>query len=162
MTTVVVPHVANNRANSPTVLGKSAVAVPLTGTTNETTLATITVPGGALGLNGQIEAILHFTYTSSANNKTLRLKFGGTTFFQISATTTANYQLYLRVSNRNSAASQLAFTLTNGTSGLGQSGSAIVTGTIDTTADQDILITGQLALGTETIQLESYLITLVN
>ena len=160
MTTVIVPHVANNRANSPTILGKSAVAVPLTGTTNETTLATISVPGGSMGLNGQIESILHFTYTSSANNKILRLKLGATTFWQITATTTANYQLYTRICNRNSTSSQVHFTLSAGTSGFGQSGSAVTTGVIDTTADQDITITGQLASAAETIQLESYLIIL--
>lgn len=143
---------------SETLLAASAVAVPLTGTTNETTLATITVPGGSMGPNGQFEAVLHFTYTNSANNKTLRLKFGGTTFWQVAATTTANYQVYIRVCNRNSNSSQVHFTLTAGTSGLGQSGSAVTTGTIDTSSDQNILITGQLANSGETIQLESYLI----
>ena len=145
------------------VLAQSAVAVPLTGSTSETTLATITLPAGAMGANGQIEIEALFSTTNSANTKTLRFKFGGSTIHSIAFTTTAGAQMRKRLSNRNSASSQVAANAsaqidfnTSTSTNFG----APATYAVDTSAAVTILITGQLANSGETITLESYRILL--
>lgn len=141
------------------ILAQSAVAQTVTGATTETTLATIAIPAGSMGGNGQFEVITVWSYTNSANNKVLRVKLGATQFTVGTMTTTASSQLYTRVANRNSAASQVAHAAGNAP-GFASSSGAVTTGTIDTSTDQNITITGQLALGTESITLESFIVKL--
>lgn len=148
---------SNNPAQLGRVLAQSAVAVPLTGSTSETTLATITVPAGAMGANGRIEIATDWSYTSSANNKTIKIKLGATQLYSLSQTTSTGMGTRTSVANRNSASSQRCLTL-------GHNGSAInvgfATSAIDTSASTDITITGQLVVGTETVTLESYQVLL--
>lgn len=135
---------------------KSAVAVSHTGDTTETTLATCTLPGNALGTNGQVEIMVLVSWTNNANTKTLRVKFGAMVLQNTGLSGNASQQVLLRVANRNSAASQVAFP--SSPSGLGSGGAvAPTTGTVDTTANVDITITGQLGVGTDTMTLESYI-----
>lgn len=145
-------------APSPIVLGQSAVAVPLTGGTGETTLATITVPAGALGANGRVVIEVDFTHTNSANAKTLRVKWGSSTSYSPAPTTTAGTSAQIIIANRNVTNSQRVLTKQLNSANSTAYGSG--TPTQDTTASVDITITGQLALGTETITLESYQVLL--
>lgn len=137
---------------------KSAVAVVLTGTTAETTLATCTLPGNTMGPNGQVEIVgALFSFTNNANTKTPRFKFGSLTFQSSASSGTAGQQIAGRVANRNATNAQVAFA-GSGT-GFGTSTSnAPVTSAIDTTANVDITITGQLANSADTMTLESYMI----
>jgi len=139
--------------------GQSGVAVPLTGTTSETALVSVTIPAGSLGANGSIRITALLSYTNSANNKTIRVRFGdtlsGTVFAQSTLTTTTATRLTLTIHNRNSAASQIGG-LVNGS--LGGTASANITGAIDTTASQTLTISGQLASSGENITLESYVV----
>lgn len=137
-------------------LAQSAVAVPLTGTLTETTLATITIPANTLGANGQLELEALFSYTNSANSKTLRAKFGGTQYLNLTLTTTAASQSLVRIANRNAANSQVGNIV--GSNGFGNSSGTLVTSAIDTAADVNLTITGQLANTGETITLESYIV----
>jgi hypothetical protein len=141
-----------------TLLAASAVAIPLTGTTNETTLATVAVPAGAMGLNGAVEIRTTWSNTNSANNKTPRVRFGGasgTVYFAVILTTTVAYlDIPRRIRNRNSASSQVGVTSSGGT--FGTSGGAPTTSTVDTSATVDVVITGQLANSGENLTLESY------
>lgn len=143
------------------VIGASGVAVPVTGTTSETSLAGITIPANAMGPNGILRITALFSYTNSANNKTLRYRFGnglsGTIFAASVLTTTAATRLTQTIQNRNSASSQIGG-LVNGS--LGGTSSASITGTIDTTASKTLTISGQLANTGETITLESYIVEL--
>lgn len=145
---------------SATLLAASAVAASVTGTTNETALATVTIPAGAMGLNGAIEIRTVWMFTNSANTKTLRVRLGGiggTVFLNVAPTTTASSTDTRRIRNRGSAASQVGSAPASQVPGLiGSSSSFITTGTVDTSAAQDLVISGALALGTETITLESY------
>lgn len=141
------------------ILAQSAVAVSHTGDTNETTLATVTIPAGAMGANGQIEIETLWSYTNSGNNKNFKVKFGGVSFTNATATTTATAQTLTRIANRNSAASQVGF-VASSSNGLGTSTGSVVTANVDTSADVTLLITGSLALGSETITLESYIVKL--
>lgn len=135
------------------VLAQSAVAVAHTGDTNETTLATITVPAGAMGANGSATVEALFSYTNSANAKTLRIRFGGTQMVSIAATTTVSTRLQIRIHNRNATNSQVSVGFSPG---FGSSTGPVITAAIDTTAAVNITITGQLASAGETITLESH------
>lgn len=140
------------------VIAQSAVASPITGTTTETTLATITVPANVMGANGRIEITTMWSTTNSANNKTLRVKFGSLTMQSIVMTTNASIQVTAIIANRNNTASQVASP--NSSTGTGATTNAVQTASIDTTAAVTILITGQLANTGETITLEAYSVKL--
>lgn len=143
------------------VRAQSAVAVPHTGTTNETTLATIAIPAGAMGVSGALRVITVWSYTNSANNKTFRARLGGSTFATAVVTTTASSSSLWEVWNRNAANSQVS----NGSgagAGLGASGNATVTLAVDTSVAQNLTITAQLASAGETITLEAYTVEILN
>jgi hypothetical protein len=142
-----------------TLLAASGVAVALTGTTNETAMATISIPAGAMGLNGGVMVKSVWSYTNSANAKTIRGRLGGiagTTFLSFGATvTSAMSDMQRRFRNRGSASSQIC-SLPVGSFTNGGSTSAPATMAIDTAATQDVVLSGQLASAAETITLESY------
>lgn len=141
-------------AGTARVLAQSAVPLVKTGDTVETALATITIPGGMLGPNGSVRITTLWTHTNSANNKNMRVKFGGTQISVNTVTTTAASRDQRQINNRGSASSQIAFQ--GGTGGLGATTGAPVTTAFDTAAPVDITLTAQLALGTETMTLEAY------
>lgn len=147
-----VPPIPSRR---PIILAQSAIAASVTGTLVETVLATINIPGGIMGANGAIRVIPIWSYPSSANNKTLRVKFGATAFYDVVVTANVSAQALIVIRNRNSQASQVGFAPQSGT-GVGGSTSPIVTAALDTSVDQYITITGQLALAGENITLEGY------
>lgn len=141
----------------PFILAQSAVAVSVTGTLTETTLATITIPGGMMGPNGSLRITPLFTFTNSANTKTPRVKFGTAApvaFYAAAATTSVAVQPITNIRNR-AAASQ--FGMGAGfPAGIGSTGANPVTSSIDTTIDQTVTITGQLTNTGEIITLEGY------
>lgn len=139
---------------------QSAVQVPHTGNTAETTLATIQVPANAMGPNGRVRVTVLWSMTSSANNKTIRVRFGGTSgtiYQQQQLTTNQINRLQAEWANRNATNSQVGGPA-GASSGWGGSSAAIVTSAVDTTANADIVISGQLANSGETIALEHYLV----
>lgn len=150
--------------NAARILAQSAVAVSGAADTNENTLATIPVPANAMGPNGTLRIWTSWTYTNSANVKTIRVRFSGaagTQFFSRGETTTAIANNVTTISNRNATNSQVSGGTANGTltvTGLGTSTGAIVTGAVDTTVATTLVITGQKALDSETLTLERYLV----
>ncbi len=144
--------------SSNVILAASFVGASLTGTLIETTLATITVPGNTMGANGRIEIETIWSFTNSANNKTARVKFGGTTLQNIVLTTNNSMRTSCFIANRNNTASQVA--PPNSSTGSGATTNAIITAAIDTTSSVSITITGQLANTGETITLEGYIVRL--
>ncbi len=146
---------------SPIILKQTAVAVSITGTTDETTLASITVPAGLMGGSGSIRITSLWSHTVSANLKTLRASFGGTNFLTLSSSATiAAWQSFVMIRNRT-AATQAAFPAAGGNSGLGAATVAISTGAVNTAVDQVILLTAQLASAGETITLEGYTVEII-
>jgi Protein of unknown function (DUF2793) len=146
------------------VLARSGVSAGHTGSTSEATLATIAIPAGAMGPNGLLRVTTVWSFTNSANTKTLRVRLGGSggTVYQAPALTTGDSTMIQRViQNRNSASSQVGPSSTINNS-FGAQGGAVTTSTVDTASAQDLVITGQLALGTETLRLESYLVELAH
>lgn len=128
-----------------------------TGTTNEVTLATVVIPAGLLGKNGQLEVQTLWKYTNNANTKTLRVRFGGTSILVISATATQTQQAHARVANANSESSQVCFSPTN-TSGFAATSADVTTMSVDTAQAVSLTFTAQLANAADTIELRSYIV----
>ena len=138
------------------VLAASAVPASHTGSTSETTLATVSVPAGAMGANGVLRVTTTWSYTNSANTKTHRMRFGGTNIYVNSVTTTATVRVENQIHNVNSESAQKGWA--NNNAGFGTSTGSITTTAIDTTAAQNVTLHAALANAGETITLESYLV----
>jgi hypothetical protein len=139
---------------TPRLLAASAVAVSVTGTTNETALATVTIPAGAMGTNGGLRVIYNFSYTNNANSKTVRLKLGATTLRTLARTTALFDSVSDTVRNRGATNSQFVELLVY--AGVGSISISKTTAAEDSLQQLTVAITGQLAAGTDTLTLESY------
>lgn len=148
------------------LLAQSWAAVSCPADTSEDTLATISVPANTLGANGSLRITTHWSFTSSANTKTMRVRFSGAagaTYFQINGTTQQFYTVTTTIANRNATNSQggnSAFVTAAASAGL-QSTSAL-TSAVDTTATTSVVISGQKALGSETMTLEGYTVEVIH
>lgn len=136
-------------------LAQSAVAASVTGTLTETVLASITIPGGMMGPNGALRISALDTRTSSANNKTVKVKLGAMAGYNstLGAGVVGVSQI-TTIRNRNSVSAQVV--LGASIAGTGSSAAGPVTGSIDTSVDQVLTITGTLTNVGETITLEGY------
>jgi hypothetical protein len=152
------PLAAARNLGGAIVLGQGAGPVSHTGDTNEATLATIIVPANAMGVNGRIRIEADFSFTSSANAKTLKAKFGGVTLLSVAPTAAGFDPIEARVTNRDSSNSQrwAAKRINGSTATTTNAGTAAV----DTTQDVTVAITGQLASASDTVTLESYQVVL--
>ena len=93
--------------------------------------------------------------------KELRVKLGGTAFFaNIQTTVLIFLPPATQIWNRNSEASQIAFAAANGSTTVG-TGTAATTGTVNTAAATTLAISGQKAVGTDTLRLYAYSVELV-
>ena len=130
----------------------------LTVTTLATTLATITIPAGLMGANGKLKIYPLWSTTNNANIKTLRLNIGGMLCSTMVSQSIPNNSGLLIIRNINSESVQKC---SSGlVAGIGASGGSIASNTIDTTAATTITITGQLAVGTDTLTLEDLFVEL--
>jgi hypothetical protein len=143
-------------------LFQSAAAVSCAADTAENVLATITVPAGAMGPNGTIRVWTSWSYTNGANNKVLRVRFGGgagTSYLGFTATTTAGARFFTEISNRNATNSQFGGIGASGS--FGASTNTYSTSAVDTTAATTIVISGTKASAGDTLTLERYLVELL-
>lgn len=145
------------------ILASSGVALSHTGNTNETVLATVTIPGGAMGANGRLRITTTWTYPNSANIKTLRIRFGGpagTEYCVNAPTTTTTNRIQHEIINRGAENSQVS-----GQSiahfGFGTGAAALVTSAQNTANAVDLVFSAQLASAAETVRLEHYLVELI-
>jgi hypothetical protein len=141
------------------LLGASAVAAPHTGNTNETALATVTIPAGAMGTSGGLHIYATWTYTNSVNNKMPRIRLGGiggTVLSGQTLTTTSLFNDFRRVRNRGVANSQVASNGASGSVPFGAAAISLPALSVDTSVTFDLVFSAQLALGSETMTLESY------
>lgn len=144
------------------ILAASAVPLTCPANTAENILATISITGGTLGPNGQVEVICLWTSTNNANSKTGRVRLGGVTgavFGTEVMTTSVSLMAIRKFANRNSEASQIGGQA-GATGGIVASGAAFTTAVIDTSAAQDLVITGQLANSADLLRLEAYSVML--
>lgn len=142
------------------ILGQAGASPgSVTGTVAQTTLATIVVPGGSMGLNGCLRVLARYSCTSSTNAKTFKTNFGGTTFISPGTASSGilGFVTLCYIWNRNSVSSQIGFGDSGGIGGIAVSN----TGSINTATDQNITITGTLGNTGETITLEAYTVELL-
>jgi len=133
--------------------------VSLTGSTSVVTLATITIPAGLLGANGKLKIYPLWATTNNANVKTLRLNIGGALCSTMTSQSVPHNSGLLIIRNTNSESVQKC---SSGlVAGIGSSFGSIAVTTIDTTAATTLTITGQLAVGTDTLTLEDLFIEVV-
>lgn len=141
----------------PFVLAQSAVAVSHTGTTSEATLATIPVPAGLMGANGQMVIESLWSVTNNGNNKTPRIRLAGANLHGPSFTSVGSVHDRVRIANRNNTATQVLNA--NSSAVYGQATSSVFTAAVNTAASFDITLSAQLANAADAMTLESYLIT---
>lgn len=142
------------------VLGASAIGSSHTGSTTETTLATIAVPANAMGANGVLRITAQWGYSGGAGGWTPRIKFNGTSFIEPSAFANTSFRSPANADrNRNATNWQLGTALVQGN--WGASPTAVVTSSHAATGALNITITGQLANAADTITLHAYTVELV-
>ncbi|RJQ38257.1 MAG: hypothetical protein C4555_05180 [Dehalococcoidia bacterium] len=144
------------------VLAKITTAFGHTGSTAETSLASITVPAGAMGPNGSIRITVLISANDGTDTRTYRLRMGGmsgTIYRAISMGANLTLRDQCEITNRNSVASQIGFATGSG-GGFGGSTAAAVTSTVNTNASFTIEITGELSNAADTITREYILVEL--
>lgn len=140
----------------PRAIAQNAVKVNHTGDTAVFQFASITVPGGAMGPNGQLQVVMAVGATG-ASAKNVTVKANGTTIgtLIISSGDLSGEQTF-RISNRNDAGQQM--TAMYGTAW--PFAQAPVLTSIDTNNDWTITLHGQNTNAAHNISLESYLVTI--
>lgn len=146
----------NLLGNAPYVLAQSGAAASVGAVTSEATLATITVPAGAMGANGSLRISTYWEFTGSTNSKTMKIKLGATTFYNNLTSTAANisWNHQFVIQNANDVAAQVAQSSLS--SAFGYNSAAGVAGSENTAVAKDITITGQKASSGETLTLVRY------
>lgn len=117
-----------------------------TGTTAETTLGTVTIPGGTIGPSGSvwIRFLSDLATYSGTGTATFRLKFGGTIIGSNGRTAAATVQLERTVYNQVSEAAQRIYPNIADTEVANINGQFPQSLTFDTSADIDVTFTMQL------------------
>ena len=146
------------RLNPIKIFSLSAPVV-LTVTTLAVNLATITIPAGLLGANGKLKIYPLWATTNNANAKTLRLNIGGAVCSTMVSQNVPNNSGLVIIRNTNNEAAQKCSSGLVG--GIGPSSGSIAAPTVDTSAATTLVISGQLAVGTDTLTLEDLFIEVV-
>jgi hypothetical protein len=134
------------------VLSSSAVPASCVSTTIDEILALFIIPARTLGVNSILQIEPLWTFVSSATNKILKVKVGGTTIYSATRTTSVKEAPLIVLANRNSLSSQIQpYDNAYVTAGSG----APATYTIDFSTDVIVQITGQRAIN-EALVLEYY------
>lgn len=147
------------------ILARSAIAASCPVDTTEDVLASIPLIASVMGPNGILRLTTLWSFTNSANVKTMRARLGGiggTQFMNIPLTANDSLHHQCLIRNRGALNSQVGAAAggLSGSSGFG-AGAVVVPGAIDTSAATTLVITGQKATGAETLTLEAYLLELL-
>jgi len=125
-----------------------------TGVTTEVTMAAAVIPAGLLGTTGRVIAEGNWAHNSSAGAKVAKIAFGGSTVLSVSDTTTLGIDIRKTIQNR-SASSQIIRVAVD--TGAAQSVAPTLL-SIDTSAEVTVALTGSIAVATDTMVLENFLI----
>lgn len=117
-------------------------------------MITAAVAAGVLKATSKLVVDALWSHTSSANNKTLSLDFGGTTFGTYVTPTTVASTMYKKEIRNKTLATQISSALTS--IGEGSETGAVVTGTVDTATAQNLVISGTIATANEVLQIETF------
>jgi len=147
------------------IAGASGASATVTGTTAETILATVPIPGGLMGPNGIIRVTSLWTYTNNANTKTVSWRFGaagagtgGTIYMATPVASSSLFNDMRLVRNANSVSSQKGSSNGNPIGGLGSSAGSTVTSSVNTNNASEIVLTGTLTNTGDSIVLQGYLV----
>ena len=135
----------------PYVLGLGTPTVAVANT--EVTVATVTVPGWAMGTGGGMEIDALFSLTNNATVKTLGMTYGGGVLLAAAAANNASACVQKLMCNRGG--SQVVSNSATAV-GHGLSTGANVFLTVDTTVDQTFAITVKPATANNLMRLEAY------
>jgi hypothetical protein len=145
-------------------LGGSGEGVTGALDTVENSFASFVLPGYAMGPNGCLNIVTTWSYTNSANNKVLRIRFGtmgGERLVDSTQSTTASLRMWTEWQNRNRVDQQAGGTAQSNSLLAGGIGGAAFTSTQDTTVNNTIFITGQKATGAESLILMRWIAELI-
>jgi len=123
--------------------------------TTEVTLANVTVVANSVGENGAVQLTVLQSNNGTAGAKTVGAKFGGSAFMASAVTTSLASETQKRVVNRGVVNSQLVHA--NGVFGA-VSTVAPTQLAINTAADVALAITGTLAVATDALVIESFVV----
>ncbi len=146
----------------PFVIAQGGAAITKTGSTAESILASVAIPGGAMGPNGSIRIRHLWSNNNNGNSKTRRIRFGsaadlnGTQFTGVIATTSISHYNTHEIINRNSVSSQVGIVPAGATGGPGSFSGSPVTSSVNTDSDCYVVFSGELASGSDSILLEYY------
>lgn len=141
--------------SSPTAFSTTGPGA-FTGDTSERTIA-LTIPGGSMGPNGQLEIVTLWTFTNNGNTKTPRVRFGGTSgtlYESLTVTNLATCQNIAIIRNVNSESAQVGGY--SGTVPFSTSTNSPVTSTVDTSSDTTVVLSNQKATATDNFALEAF------
>lgn len=119
-----------------------------TGVTTEVVVFGTTVPGGSLGTTGVLESFHLISANNNANAKTARVRFGGisgTVFETLTLTNTRTNTSLTHILNRDAANIQIGSPAV----GFGASATGPIIGNVDTSVDQQVVTTLQMATATD-------------
>ena len=136
-----------------------SASVALTGTTSETTLLTVNIPAGLIGVSGKVKMYPLYSMTNNANNKTLRVKLGGSTAYSIVVASSSQSSALVIIRNIGSESVQKSSTAV--VAGLGNNSAALTSLAINTSVATTITVTGQLANSADTMTLEGFFMEIV-
>lgn len=134
---------ARVRGEAPRVMVNDGTSFEHTGNTSDTTLKTLTLPGGCLGPNGFLRIRAGFKWTNNANNKIIRVRLGAGVFMSSTVTTNQSRHWEGVIFNRNSESAQVGPATI--AAGQGDSSGAANTSSVNTAADFTVSLTGELA-----------------
>ena len=116
----------------------------LSGTTNETTLKSVSIAANTIGNTGGFHAFICGTLIGTAGTKTMRLKFGSTTIATITQAAGTTSDWFFDVWCHNTATNSQRWYVQRNGNDLLTSTFDYTTSTEDTTANKTLAVTGQL------------------
>ena len=147
------------------IFAQSATPASVTGTTVETALATISIPGGTVAQHGRVRVKTLWSMTSSTNGKTPRVRIGGLAGTELAngnVTTAVGFEA-LGADFMNAGGGNIIYFqdwLAGGNvSGIGGTGGTTAR---DMSLTQNLVISGQLGVPGETLTLLGYSIEILN
>lgn len=131
-----------------------------TGVLTVQSMVVLTIPGGVMGPNGTVRYTLSGSVPNNADNKAALISYAGTLLTSVTMTTSLTFLVQRSFSNRGVTGSQV------NDGGLGIFGPQVNVGaavytTADTTQPQTLSIQGQLAVATDFVVLEKFLVEVI-
>jgi hypothetical protein len=155
---------AGNVFAVPIILGQGldiAGSRTITGSTTETSVYSLTIPGGRMDENSSLRISALMSMTFNSNVKTMRIKFGNSSPLTLTATpaNVSGNSLQATIQNMGSQSVQEAHPSI--VTSFGSTGTSLVTGANNTSLDQLLEITLQLTVGGDTASLRRVLVELI-